>query len=167
MYLIQKQKYKKYKEDEWFVLTNSIHQFLLNLDTSMPARVMKTESIVSNDYTVQYFESELNSYKDQNKTLKEMYEEQNREMATFITQRVELKQEIEGLKEKFERAEKRRKEAEKQIEFYKNDLKNKQTQIDNLVEDLEEMSKQSNSSTITTNQRRFLNESTASVETPN
>ena len=76
MYLIQKQKYKKYKEDEWFVLTNSIHEFLLNIDMkSMGSRVAKSESIVSNDYTVQYFESELNSYKSQNVTLREMFEE--------------------------------------------------------------------------------------------
>ncbi len=63
MYIIQKQKYKKYKEDEWFVLTNSIHQFLLNIDMSSTNRIQKSESIVSNDYTVQYFENELNSYK--------------------------------------------------------------------------------------------------------
>lgn len=63
MYIIQKQKYKKYKEDEWFILTNSIHQFLLNIDVSSVNRVQKSESIVSNDYTVQYFENELNSYK--------------------------------------------------------------------------------------------------------
>ena len=76
MYLIQKQKYKKYKVDDWFCLINALEQFLVNLDTTAVKLEKNHSSTVSQDYTLQYFESELQGYKQQNVTLKEMVEEQ-------------------------------------------------------------------------------------------
>lgn len=80
MYLIQKQKFKKYGNDEWFMLVNAIHQFLANLETESTADTIKLDKKESSDYTVLYFENELKSYKEQNKTLFEMIEEKKHEL---------------------------------------------------------------------------------------
>jgi hypothetical protein len=82
MYLIQKQKFKKYGQDDWFQLVNAIHQFLVNLDINEQSSTSDTIKLDKrdNDYTVSYFENELRSYKEQNKTLFEMIEEKKSEI---------------------------------------------------------------------------------------
>lgn len=65
MYLIQKQKFKKYGNDDWFQLVNAIHQFLANLETESTSDTIKIEKKESDaDYTVSYFENELKTYKE-------------------------------------------------------------------------------------------------------
>ena len=46
-------------------------------------------------------------------------------MVSFITERIQLKEEIERLKDRSRKAEDDARHQKKQIEFYKNDLKNK------------------------------------------
>lgn len=84
MYLIQKQKYKKYGNDDWFQLVNAIHQFLANLDSESTSDTIKIDKKESSDYTVSYFENELKSYKEHNRTLFEMIEEKKTELQNYI-----------------------------------------------------------------------------------
>lgn len=75
MYLIQKQKYKKYATDDWFLLVTAIHQFLANLESESTTDTIKLEKKESIDVNVAFFENELNFYKDRNKLLQQEIED--------------------------------------------------------------------------------------------
>jgi hypothetical protein len=60
---------------------------LANLETESTADTIKFEKKETSDYTIQYFENELKSYKEQNKTLYEMIEEKKYEMQTYISEK--------------------------------------------------------------------------------
>ena len=75
MYLIQKQKHKKYSTDDWFLLVTAIHQFLVNLESESTKDSIRLEKKESIDVNAAFFENELNFYKDRNRLLQQEVED--------------------------------------------------------------------------------------------
>lgn len=99
MYLIQKQKYKKFGSDEWFILVNSIHEFLAKLETdNTTADTIKFEKKDSIDHNVAYLEQELGFHKEQNKGLRQAVEDVQNHLDQTKSERLKAKEEMSRLK---------------------------------------------------------------------
>ena len=123
MYLIQKQKYKKFGSDEWFILVNAIHEFLAKIETESTADTIKFEKKESIDHNVAYLEQELGFHKEQNKGLRQAVEDIQAHFEQAKNERMKTKEEVSRLKYSLDEAKEESDDLKQQNEALRQKVK--------------------------------------------
>lgn len=135
MYLIQKQKHKKYQPDDWFQLINSLHEFLnkASCDSGTPEYHRR-----NTDDFISQLESEIKSLKIYNEQLQSIAMDREQEVTEFQTEKKQLKDEINFQRSKMNYLKEESAELKSIVEDLKVKIELKQSEIDSLEDELDD-----------------------------